>query len=616
MWYCPEKYKEKEILNVNEELLGISGNLENKEAKITLARFLRANLGFTAELVSGIKLAPYQEITLKAFFNRNFNMCIWGRGCGKSFIAAVYCFLQCVFEPNTKILIAGPTFRTARFIFNNLEKIVQGKDAELLLQCFGAKTRRNDQFEWLINGGSITAIPLSGEKIRGFRANVLVLDEYLLLPEEIIKTVLMPFLVAPQDIHERIRIREVEDKLIESGEMKEEDRIKFENNSKMIALSSASYTFENCYKVYKDWIGKIESKDDDLTASYFVSQLGYQALPEEMIDKTIIDEAASGGSSHSSFQREYCAHFTDGSDSYFSAVKMEACTLKIDERPHTLLQGNPEKKYILGIDPNLSDSPSADFFAIAVMEVDDETGQGTLVHSYQGLGSLSKHVKYLTYLLDMFNVVFICIDNAGADVFIDTCNESAEFKKLNYNLKDLDFNTDKEGEDYVKILKDTKLQYNLESKRIVFKQVFTSNFIRRGNEHLQACIDYKKVWFASRSAANESFFNEVINTKLPRKLIFIDDKSEWTTLDLIDHQDDLVFQTKKQCTLVEFTTTARGSQNFDLPLHLRKSSSPNKARKDNYSAFMLGNWGIKCYSDIMNQKAEVLSHTFDPVMIY
>ena len=63
-------------------------------------------------------------------------------------------------------------------------------------------------------------------------------------------------------------------------------------------------------------------------------------------------------------------------------------------------------------------------------------------------------------------------------------------------------------------------------------------------------------------------------------------------------------------------TLSRGAQNFDLPLHLRKSSSPNKARKDNYSAFMLGNWGIKCYNDIMNQKAEVLSHTFDPVMIY
>ena len=197
MWYCPSKY-EKAIPNPNEEFLKLQGALDDSEAKISLAKFLRANLYFTTELLTGIKLAPFQEITLRAMMNRNFNMCVWGRGCGKTFIASVFCILQTIFEPGTKILIAGPTFRTARFIFNNIEKIHDGKGAELMMQAFGAKSKRNDQYEWLINGGSITAIPLSGEKIRGFRANVLVLDEFLLLPEDTIKTVLMPFLVAPR----------------------------------------------------------------------------------------------------------------------------------------------------------------------------------------------------------------------------------------------------------------------------------------------------------------------------------------------------------------------------------------------------------------------------------
>ena len=42
--------------------------------------------------------------------------------------------------------------------------------------------------------------------------------------------------------------------------------------------------------------------------------MGYEALPKHMIDETVIDEAQSGGSSHASFLREYCATFTDGSD--------------------------------------------------------------------------------------------------------------------------------------------------------------------------------------------------------------------------------------------------------------------------------------------------------------
>jgi hypothetical protein len=610
---CPKKYL-KEIKDTNLELSQLKGMLNDKEAKITLAKFLRANIGFTTELISGVKLAPYQELHLKAFFNRNFNMCVFGRGCGKTFMAAVFCFLQCIFEPNTKILIAGPTFRTARFIFNNLEKIVNSQGAELLSQCFGAKAKRNDQFEWQINGGTITAIPLNGEKIRGFRANVLVLDEFLLLPEEIIKNVLMPFLVAPQNIKERMEIREMEDKLISEGLMKEEDRMVFENTSKMLVFSSASFTFENLYKTYTDWTEKIISNDIG-EATYFVSQMSYEALPEEMIDKTIIEEAQAGGSSHSSFLREYCARFTDGSDSYFNAKKMEDCTLKLGEKPHTLLKGNPNKKYILGIDPNMSDSPNADYFAMAVLEVDEEKKEGILVHTYAGLGNLKNHVAYLYYILNKFNIVFMILDNAGADVFLSACNESELFKKQKLEIKTFDFDSDLDGIEYEMMVKNVKRKYNLEDKRIAFNQVFTNIFIRKGNEHLQACIDYKKIWFASRTAANEDFFNEVINKGAPIELMKTEDKKDWTILDFIENQDDFIYQTKKQCALVEHSSTSRGTQTFDLPQHLKRSTSANKARKDNYSALMLANWGLKCYHDMMSAQEYQQIATFNPIMI-
>lgn len=613
MIYSPEKYK-KNYLDINKELSYLKGSLTDKEAKITLAKFLRANLGFTTELISGIKLAPYQEVHLKALLNRNFSMCVFGRGCGKSFMASVFCFLQCIFEPNTKILIAGPTFRTARFIFNNLEKIVDSPGGELLKQAFGAKSKRNDQYEWQINGGSIVAIPLSGEKIRGFRANVLVLDEFLLLSEDIVKTVLMPFLVAPQNMKERMEIRELEDSLIKDGVMKEEDRIVFENNSKMIALSSASYTFENLYKTYNEWSSKIYSKDVN-EASYFVSQISYEALPEEMIDKTIIEEAQAGGSSHSSFLREYCARFIDGSDSYFSAKKMEECTIQNGQAPHTLMKGIPDKKYILGIDPNMSDSPNADYFAMAILEVDDETKTGTLVHTYAGLGNLKNHVNYLYYIMTNFNIVFIIIDNAGADVFLSACNESDLFKKNNLKINNFEFNSDLEGIDYENEVRKTRNQYNLESKKIAFNQVFTSNFIRKANEHLQAAIDYKKIWFASKTCANDNFFEETFKQDIPLNLMKSDEKKDWSTLDFIENQDDFIYQTKKQCTLIEHSSTARGTQSFDLPQHLKRSASANKARKDNYSALLLANWGLKCYYDIISVPKNDISSTFTPIMI-
>ena len=80
MIYCPDKYI-KEVRDVNSELVELKGYLNDKEAKISLAKFLRANIGFTTELISGVKLAAYQEIHLKALMNRNFKIfaSIWSR---------------------------------------------------------------------------------------------------------------------------------------------------------------------------------------------------------------------------------------------------------------------------------------------------------------------------------------------------------------------------------------------------------------------------------------------------------------------------------------------------------------------------------------------------------
>ena len=84
---------------------------------------------------------------------------------------------------------------------------------------------------------------------------------------------------------------------------------------------------------------------------------------------------------------------------------------------------------------------------------------------------------------------------------------------------------------------------------------------------------------------------------------------------MIETQDDLIYQTKKQCALVEVKTTAKGTQSFDLPQHLRRSTSANRARKDNYTTLMLGNWAVKAYNDMKNVKVEEVNATFVPRMI-
>jgi hypothetical protein len=629
MFYCPEGYKKPELRSMNDILAEeLHGELDDTEAKISLAKYLRHNIGITTELIAGIKMAPYQEIHLKAFLNRNFNMCVWGRGCGKSFVAALFCFLYSIFEYKKKILIASANFRTARRIFENLERIVDSKGGALLAQCMGRKFKRTDINEWSVNEGTIQAIPLGGEKIRGFRADVLILDEFLLLPKEIVETVLMPFLVAtPEDqIPIRMRISDKEDRLIAAGKMTKEEKTIFPNVSKMICLSSASYTFEYLFEKYKEWMERIRDVDkpkdqkmfvselddrdksdlDTVKSTYFVSKMGWDSIPEYLLDDSIIKEAESGGTSHAAFQREYCANFVDESDNYYSMKKMNACTIPDGVHPTTEVVGDPNDKYILAIDPNASNSPTADFFAMGVLKVDEYNKETTLVHNYAVAGGDQKdHIEYAHYLLTHFNIMLTVCDSMGYE-FIESCHESSLFKDSGLNWRFLDFDGGKEDADYVKQLKTFKKQYNATDGRTAIKQIFSSGWIARANELLQANIDHKRIWFSSRVSANGDYYvKKATHTKLPSFLY----KTYKNTGEFMEHQDDMIEQVKKQCALVSVKTTPRGTLTFDLPIELKRSTHESRARKDNYSALLLGNWAMKIWSDVHSPKIKTRNYS-------
>ena len=389
-------------------------------------------------------------------------------------------------------------------------------------------------------------------------------------------------------------------------------------------LSSAGYTFEHLYSLYCEWLGKIKGDEESPESiKYFVAQLAWDAIPPEMMDKVVIEEAAKGGNLSPLFKMEYGAQFQDGSDSYFNARKMENITLKLGEYPHTLIKGDPKKKYILSIDPNHSDAPTADFFAFAVGELDEKSETPILVHGYQGLGDPSNHVKYLVYLLTNFNIVMIIGDSSGLDTFISMANNSEEMQALRLNLKYLDFDTCAEGAEYAEQLALAKKQYNKESGTIVIRQPFHGEFIRRANEHLQSAIEYKKIWFASPTVPNESVIEDQLNISLPEHLFAKnkylkskDDKdSGHFKLTFIDKQDEIIKQTKKQCAMVEFTTTTKGSVNFDLPQHMRRINTAEKPRKDNYSALILMNWLNRVYFDINRTQEKPKAKMAVPMII-
>lgn len=606
--------------NYNDKLLELKGYLEEKDAKHELYKFLRNNITFTTNLLAGVDLFPFQHMAIKGMLETDYFLGIWSRGMSKSFSTAIYAFLDAIFNQGVQIGIMAATFRQSKMIFEKIEDIARKPEAQFLAQCITKKSKRNDQWTLEIGESKIIALPLGdGSKLRGFRFHRIIIDEFLLMPEQIYNEVILPFLSVVQNPTEREKIDKLEGELIKKGKLKKEDKQVWPAN-KLIALSSASYKFEYLYKVYETFEDLIlnakDHKEDD--ANRIIMHFSYDVAPKALYDQNLINQSKQT-MSQSQFDREFNAIFTDDSSGFFKTSTMAGCTIKDGEDPCLEVKGDKDSKYLLAFDPSWAESESSDDFAIHVFKLNDTTRTGTLIHSYAMPGlKMNDHINYFHYILTNFNIVAVVGDYGGGVQFMQGANASQQFNESKINIKEITTNFD-DSENYQEALREAKLQYNIENKTICVLRKPTSDWIRKANELLQANFDHKRIWFGSRPL--DKNYHLQIKKDIPiDSLKFMPNQKELlgnssSMIDFLDHQYDMVNYTKNQCALIQVTSSPQGSQTFGLPINLRKQTGPGKARKDSYSALVLGNWMIKTYYDMINVSAKEVECTFTPILI-
>lgn len=537
-----------------------------------------------------------------------------------SFSTAIFAALYAIFEPGVKIGIMSASFRQSKTIIKKLEDIMLTKEASLFHQAVNKKGVLKGTDQWSIDIGTstIAAIPLGdGQKLRGFRFNVVIIDEFLLMPERIYNEVIKPFLAANADPTKIATIRALEDELVATGKMKEEERTKFASN-KIVLLSSAGFKFDYIYKVYCEYEKLITEQirgneiGDDATRAIF--HTSYEIIPQGIYDEKLIKESKET-MSEAQFAREFGSVFTDDSAGYFKMSKMIECTFKEGEDYCVEIVGDPKAKYIVSIDPSWSESEASDDFSIQVFRLLEDEKKGVLVHGYAIAGTpLKKHILYFKYILEHFNVVLIVGDYNGGVQFLSACNQSQEFKDANLEIGTFEFDADdatKYNEELIKV----RQEYNLEAKKICHLRKQSNQWIRRANEMLQMAFDHKSIYFAA--AAIDDDFRTMTKMRIPelKDLKFSKNIENPSIVDFIERQKEVVELTKTECSMINPRQSASGTQVFDLPENLRKSRSPNKARKDSYSTLVLGNWGINFYFDMMSQEVEQNTATFTPFLI-
>lgn len=604
--------------DINLSISNLEGWLEEDIAKENLYKFLKENITFTTSLMSGVDLFPFQHMAIKAMFETDYFMGVWSRGMSKSFTTGVYAFLDAVMNQGVEIGILAASFRQSKQIFKKIEDIASKPEARMLANCITKKSKSNDEWLMEIGRSRIRALPLGdGSKLRGFRFHRIIIDEFLLMPERIYNEVIVPFLSVVENPTQRENLYNLETKLIEQGKMEEKDRHVWPNN-KLIMLSSASYKFEYMYKLYSQFDDLIKNQTDKATRC--IMQFSYDCAPKQLYDQNLLTQAKAT-MSQSQFEREFGALFTDDSSGYFKTSRMAACTVKDGDEPHVEIKGSPEDEYILAFDPSWSESESSDDFAIQILKYHKDKGTSTLVHSYAMSGTpLRDHITYFHYLIKNFNIVAMVGDYNGGVQFINAVNESQLFKSEKIKIQTIDGDFDK-MDSYKDELRTARHQYNKKEHKYLILRKPTSDWIRRANELLQANFDHKRIWFGSR-AVDESY-NKQRAKKIPiGKLNFVrlsDDEKQQNSqakmIDFIEHQYDMMNMTKNQCALIQITTSPQGTQTFGLPVELRRQTGPDKARKDSYSALILGSWMVKLFHDMQNVKKENIESTFAPMFI-
>ena len=160
--------------------------------------FWRRNPNRFVQRYFGIMLYLYQHIILYLMDICPSIVIVAARSAAKSFIIAVYACKEAILRPGSLILVASATKKQAKLIVS--EKIVKEILPRSPLLQEEIKTIRDSQNEIEVkfkNGSSIVVV-VANENVRGYRATVVIYEEFRMIVKSVIDTVLSPTLYQRQ----------------------------------------------------------------------------------------------------------------------------------------------------------------------------------------------------------------------------------------------------------------------------------------------------------------------------------------------------------------------------------------------------------------------------------
>jgi hypothetical protein len=381
-------------LTIDQNLMINRSEKDIEVPDLHLLRILRnpKYIGSTCKLLFNIELHPIQVAIIQEFWIRSFPMYIASRGWGKSFLLALYCVLRCSFFPGTKIVVVGAAFRQSKIIFEYMETI--WRSSPILRSIFNGNDdgpRRDVDRCTIRLGDSWTiAIPMGdGSKIRGLRAHIIIADEFASISPDIYETVVSGFAAVSASPIQNVKEEAKKKAMKEAGFWNDElEVLSTRMGNQAIISGTADYDFKHFASYWKRYKSIIESQGDNQKLEeifhgevppnfnwkdYSIIRIPYELIPKGFMDDKQVSRAKA--TIHTGiYNMEYAACFVKDSQGFFRRSLIESCVTKsqnpilINNKPiifDAVTQGNPNLKYIYGIDP----ASEKDNFSIVILEL-------------------------------------------------------------------------------------------------------------------------------------------------------------------------------------------------------------------------------------------------------
>ena len=257
----------------------------------------------------GIKLHLFQKFLIYMMDKYPRFMFIGARGVGKSWLIAVYCVCRCILYPGTQIIISSRTKRQAGLVISQKITALYNNHAAVRFEIGDIKnisTAVNNSKVKFPNGSNIEAVA-NGDSSRGYRANLLILDEFRMIDKNMVDKVFKPMANVKR----------------QAPYMHKPQYKHLQERNRHVYLSSAWYKSHWAWTEFVDFVkGMLADKDSFAITTPWQLSVNHDLLSIE----DVIAERESDTFDETGFQMEYDGLFPGENErGYFKLDSITKC---------------------------------------------------------------------------------------------------------------------------------------------------------------------------------------------------------------------------------------------------------------------------------------------------